>query len=64
MTTCVRCEIVRAKAIAIGMGGLRKPLQDILAALQSRYGPAYQLNGRRIERNTAEGVVVIYEVRR
>lgn len=62
--SCLRCEIIRAKAIAIGMGGLRKPLQDILYELQARYGAHYRLDGRQIKRNTPTGDVVIYEGRR
>ena len=62
--SCLRCEIIRAKAISIGMGGLRKPLQDILFELVSRYGSHYRLDGRQIKRTTPTGDVVIYEGRR
>ena len=62
--SCLRCEIARAKIIAIGMGGLRKPMQDILFELQQRYGSVYRQDGRRIVRGTPTGDVVIYESRR
>ena len=62
--SCLRCEIARAKIIDISLGGLRRPLQDILYELTSRYGSVYRLDGRQIKRNTPTGDVVIYEVRR
>lgn len=62
--TCVRCEVVRAKAIAMGMAGLRKSGEQIAAELAGRYGPAYRLDGRRVVRDTGVDQILIIEVRR
>lgn len=62
--TCIRCEVVRAKAIAMGMAGLRKTGVQIVAELQARYGDAYQLDGRRVVRKSSADEIFIIEVRR
>lgn len=62
--TCVRCEVVRAKAIAMGMAGLRKTGEQIVAELVGRYGPLYQLDGKRVIRKTPTEDIFIIEVRR
>lgn len=62
--TCLRCEVVRAKIIAAGMVGLRKTGKQVVDELQSRYGPVYQLIGRRVVRVTPSGQIHIVEVRR
>jgi hypothetical protein len=59
--TCVRCEIIRAKAIAIGMGGLRRTVQQIADELRNRYGVTYYRDGRRVMRTMPTGDVLIYE---
>jgi len=62
--TCLRCEIARAKIIAMALGGLRKSADEIVEDLQGRYGDMYQLKQRRIVRCHATGDVLIYEERR
>lgn len=62
--TCVRCEVIRAKAIAMGMAGLRKSGEQIAAELRGRYGPSYRLDGLRVIRDTASEEILIIEVRR
>ena len=62
--TCVRCEIVRAKIIAAGMGGLRRGAEAITAELVSRYGSAYYQKGRQVLRKVPTGDELIYEARR
>lgn len=62
--TCVRCEVIRAKAIAMGMAGLRKSGEQITAELVGRYGSAYRLDGRRVVRDTGADQILIIEVRR
>lgn len=62
--TCVRCEIVRAKIIAAGMGGLRKDAATITAELVARYGSAYFQKGRCVLRKVPTGDELIYEARR
>jgi hypothetical protein len=62
--TCVRCEVIRAKAIAMGMAGLRKSGEQIVAELRGRYGQAYRLDGRRVVREAAGDQILIIEVRR
>lgn len=61
---CLRCEVVRAKVIAIGLGGLRKTGAEIAKDLTGRYGDAYQLKGRRVVRVTPTEDILIYEARR
>lgn len=61
---CVRCEVVRAKAIAMGMAGLRRTGAQIVAELQGRYGDAYRLDGRRVIRKSPAEDIFIIEVRR
>lgn len=62
--TCLRCELIRAKVIAIGLGGLRKDAAAITADLVGRYGPAYYQAGRRVMRKVPTGDELIYEARR
>lgn len=62
--TCVRCEVIRAKAIAMGMAGLRKTGAQILAELHGRYGDVYFLEGSRIMRKTPTENLFIIEVKR
>lgn len=65
--TCVRCEVIRAKAIAMGMAGLRKTGEQIVAELRGRYGDVYYLQGiagHRIMRKSQPEDVFIIEVRR
>lgn len=62
--TCVRCEVIRAKAIAMGMAGLRKTGEQILSELQGRYGDVYFLEGKRIMRKTPTEDLFIIEVRK
>lgn len=62
--TCVRCEIARAKIIAIGMAGLRKSARQIADELAGRYGMVYHLDGKKVMRDTPTGAVQIIEVRR
>jgi hypothetical protein len=62
--TCVRCEVVRAKIIATGLGGLRKTGAEIVKDLQGRYGDVYQLKGLRVVRASQSGDILIYEARR
>ncbi|MNI95862.1 hypothetical protein D3C85_343700 [compost metagenome] len=62
--TCVRCEVVRAKAIAMGMAGLRRTGEQIVAELRGRYGDVYQLDGRRVVRKSSAEDIFIIEVRR
>lgn len=62
--TCLRCEVVRAKIIASGLGGLRRSGVEIVKDLQGRYGDVYQLKGLRIVRTTPTGDLLIYEARR
>lgn len=62
--SCLRCEIVRAKMIAVGMGGLRRTVQQIADDLRGRYGEVYYRDGRRVMRSVATGDLVIYEGRR
>lgn len=62
--TCTRCEIVRAKIIAAGLGGLRRSGAEIVKDLRGRYGDAYQLKGLRVVRSDPAGDVLIYEARR
>lgn len=62
--TCVRCEVIRAKAIAMGMAGLRKSGEQIAAELVGRYGASYRLDGRRVVRDAGGDQILIIEVRR
>lgn len=62
--TCLRCEVVRAKIIAAGLGGLRRSGAEIVKDLQGRYGDVYQLKGLRVVRATPTGDLLIYEARR
>lgn len=62
--TCIRCEVVRAKIIANGLGGLRKSGADIVKDLQGRYGAVYQMRGLRVVRVGPAGDELIYEARR
>lgn len=62
--TCVRCEVIRAKAIAIGMSGLRRTCGQILAELRGRYGDVYFQQGLRIMRKTPTEDIFIIEARR
>lgn len=62
--TCVRCEVIRAKAIAMGLAGLRKSGDQIVAELRGRYGDVYRLDGRRVMRKTQAEDIFIIEVRR
>lgn len=62
--SCPRCELVRAKMIAMGLGGLRKSGADIVKDLQGRYGPMYQLKGLRVVRVGPAGDELIYEAKR
>lgn len=62
--SCLRCELVRAKAIAIAMGGLRRDAATITAELVSRYGSAYYQRGRQVLRKVPAGDELIYEARR
>lgn len=62
--TCIRCEIARAKIIAMGMGGLRRDAATITAELVSRYGSAYYQKGRKVLRKVPTGDELIYEARR
>jgi hypothetical protein len=62
--TCVRCEVIRAKAIAMGMAGLRRTGEQIVAELRGRYGDVYQLDGRRVIRRSPTEDIFIIEVRR
>lgn len=62
--TCLRCEIVRAKTIAVGMAGLRRTVQQIADELRGRYGADYYRDGRRVMRSVPTGDVVILEGRR
>lgn len=62
--SCVRCEVIRAKAIAMGMAGLRRNGEQIVAELIGRYGDVYQLDGRRVIRKTPAEDIFIIEVRR
>lgn len=64
MTQCLRCEIARAKIIAMGLGGLRKTGAEIAKDLQGRYGEMYQLKGTSIIRAGYPEDVLIYEARR
>lgn len=64
MTQCLRCEIARAKIIAMGLGGLRKTGAEIAKDLQGRYGDMYQLKGTSVVRVAYSGDVLIYEARR
>lgn len=64
MTQCLRCEIARAKIIAMGLGGLRKTGAEIAKDLQGRYGDMYQLKGTSIIRVGYPEDVLIYEARR
>lgn len=58
--TCVRCEVVRARAIAMGMAGLRKSGEQIVAELVGRYGDVYFLKGLQVMRKTpAEDILII-----
>lgn len=61
---CLRCELFRAKAIAMGMAGLRKDAQAITAELVARYGSAYYQKGRCVFRKVPTGDELIYEARR
>ncbi len=58
---CHKCELVRAKVIAIGMAGLRKPLTEIVAELQKRYGDMYKIHGQKIIRETPTSYEVVYD---
>lgn len=62
--TCVRCEVIRAKAIAMGMAGLRKTNAQILKELRSRYGDVYFMDGWKIMRENPCEDIFIIEVRR
>lgn len=62
--SCLRCELIRAKAIAMGMGGLRRDAQAITAELVGRYGSAYYQKGRQVLRKVPTGDELIYEARR
>lgn len=62
--SCVRCEVIRAKAIAMGMAGLRRSCGQILAELRGRYGDVYFRKGLRILRKTPTEDIFIIEVRR
>lgn len=61
---CLRCELFRAKAIAMGMAGLRKDAATITAELVGRYGSAYYQKGRQVLRKVPTGDELIYEARR
>ena len=62
--TCVRCEVARAKIIAMGLCGLRRTGAQILADLQGRYGDVYFMDGLSIKRRTPTEDLFIIEVRR
>lgn len=64
--TCVRCEVIRAKAIAMGMAGLRRTGEQIVAELRGRYGDVYFLSHRRrwVMRKSQPEDLFIIEVRR
>lgn len=62
--SCLRCEIARAKFIAMGLSGLRRTTQQIADDLRTRYGTAYYRDGRKVMRTTPDGVIVIHEARR
>lgn len=62
--SCLRCEIARAKIIAMGMAGLRRTVQQIADDLRGRYGDAYYRDGRRVIRSAPTGDVIIWEGRR
>lgn len=62
--SCLRCEIARAKIIAMGMAGLRRTVQQIADDLRGRYGEVYYRDGRRVMRSVPTGDVVIWEGRR
>lgn len=65
--SCVRCEVIRAKAIAMGMAGLRRTGEQIVAELRGRYGDVYYLqgiNGHRVMRKSPTEDIFIIEVRR
>lgn len=62
--TCVRCEVIRAKAIAMGMAGLRRTGAQIVAELVGRYGNVYFMDGRNIKRRTPTEDLFIIEVRK
>lgn len=48
--TCIRCELVRAKIIAMGMAGIGSSAEDILAKLVGMYGSDYYRTGNRVYR--------------
>lgn len=62
--SCLRCEIARAKFIAMGLAGLRLTAQQIADDLRNRYGPAYQVDGRDVVRVDSKEKVIIFSGRR
>ncbi len=62
--TCLRCEIVRAKIIAMGLAGFRHDAKYIAKDLQGRYGMDYYHKGNKVYRNGEnEEEVLIVEAR-
>jgi hypothetical protein len=62
--TCAPCELIRARAIAMAMGGLRKSAKQITEALVGRYGSMYYQAGNKVMRKVPTGDELIYEARR
>ena len=58
--SCIRCEVARAKVIAMGMAGLSRSLADIHQALVDRYGPVYIIEGKTIYRMSPGGNIRIH----
>lgn len=51
MNTCLNCEVVRARFIAVTMRLMGSCEGEIVAELHKKYGPSYYANGTEILRS-------------